>query len=135
MKINYSFNKLCILQNCFKFNFENQRQLSLVHCILGKKHIYDMQIRKLIVQRPVLKQGVRTGLNYLQLHRLRLHRHSISRMHSHVTANLHRAGCEARYATCRSLCYYTLNFKDNVLLCQKRDSCFFQVLPTDISGI
>ena len=40
------------------------------------------------MQRTVIRQGSKTGLNYLQHLYLQLHRPSISRLHSHVMSDL-----------------------------------------------
>jgi hypothetical protein len=91
----------------FTFHFTNQCHLSLVHSRIDNKH-GNMEIRKEKGQMTVTRQGIQTGLNYLQQLYFQRHRPSVSRMFSHVITNLHTAGCRTQYATGGSLCHFIL---------------------------
>jgi len=120
--INFSFNKLCILQNFFTFHFTNQ-----CHSIFDNKQAYNKEIRRQTMQRTVIRQGSNTGLNYLQHLYLQCHRSSISRLRSHVMADLTKGRMSNQLYNRQQL--IPLNFKNNILLCQKTRSCFFHVFP------
>jgi hypothetical protein len=110
----------------FTFHFTNQCHLSLVQSISDYKWAYKEIIRQ-IKQRTVTRQGSKTGMNYLQHTYLQYHRPSISRLHSHVMADLTRGRMSNPLRNRQQL--MSLDFKNNILLCQKTRSCFFQVFP------
>jgi hypothetical protein len=82
------------------------------------------------MQRNVIRQGGNTGLNYLR--RLYLQRHipSVSRMRSHVMVDITQG--RVSNPICNRQQLISLDFKNNILLCQKTRSCFFQVFPSQI---
>jgi len=79
------------------------------------------------MQRTVIRPGSKTGLYYLQHLYLLRHRPSISRLHSHVMADLTQG--RMSNPLCNRQQLISWNFKNNILLCQKTRSCFFQVFP------
>jgi len=112
---------------CFTFHFTNQCHLSLVHSIFDNKQSYNKEIRRQTMQRTVIKQGSNTGLNYLQHLYLQHHRPSVSWLHSCVMTDLKQG--RTSNPLCNRQQLTSLNFKNNILLCQKTRSCFFQVYP------
>jgi len=111
----------------FTFHFTNQCHWSLVHSILDNKQAYNKEIRRQTTQRTVIRQGSKTGLNYLQHLYLQCHRPSISRLDWHVMADLTQG--RMSNPLCNRQQLISLNFKNNIILCQKTRSSFFPVSP------
>jgi len=105
----------------FTIHFINQCHLSLVYIIFDNKQVYNKEIRWQTMQ------SSNTGLNYLQHLYMQHHRPSVSRLHSHVMADLTQG--RTSNPLCNRQQLISFNFKNNILLCQKTRSCFFQVFP------